>query len=71
MRAAEIAFIINDCLEGVERSNVGGVFIKDADGKVTKDAYGSPIYSQAGFQVFMNVLSCYFPKNYVTEITDK
>lgn len=67
MNAAQIAFIINDCLEGVERSKCGPVFLKDINGNPITDINGFQVYSAAGFNVFMNVLSCYFPKNFNME----
>jgi hypothetical protein len=67
MNSSQIAFIINDCLEGVEKSKMGPVFVQNPDGSQAKDSYGNPLLSQVGFQVFMNVLGCYFPKNFTTE----
>ncbi len=70
MNAAQIAFVINECFEGVERSKIGDVFVKDAEGKVLRDNYGSPIFTTMGSQTFLTVLGCYFPKNYITDIVD-
>lgn len=67
MNTAQIALIINDCLDGVERSKVGEVFIKDENGNIRRDQFGSPICSIVAFNVFMTVLGCYFPKNFTTE----
>lgn len=67
MNAAQIAFIINDCLDGVERSKAGPVFLRQPDGTPVLDVHGLQVYSAAGFNVFMNVLSCYFPKNFNME----
>ena len=68
MNASQIAFIINDCWEGVERSKAGPILLADKEGNIVKDQFGLPVYSLMAFQVFMNVLSCYFPKNFTTEL---
>ena len=67
MNASQIAFIINDCLEGVERSKIGSVFVLDEQGAIKKDMHGNPYVNTLAVSTFMNVLSCYFPKNFKME----
>lgn len=57
MNAQKISFLINECIDGVERSNVGGFFIKDDKGNLVRDQFGSPCCTLAGFHTFQTVLS--------------
>lgn len=62
--SSQVAYIINECIDGVEKSNVGGLFLKDMDGNIIKDGNGAPVCSILGYNTFITVLQCYTPKNF-------
>lgn len=53
----QIAFIINECLEGVEKSNIGSIYVKDHEGNIKRDSMGIPLCQMVNTQVFLTVLN--------------
>lgn len=56
MNPVKLAILINDTFEAVERSKVGLIYLKDADGNIIKDEKGSPYINTMAFQVFNSTL---------------
>ena len=65
--SSQMAYIINQCLEAVEKSNLGGIYFKDSEGNIIKTPEGVPICIQAHLSTFLTILQNYFPKNFDSE----
>lgn len=63
MKSFEISKIINEIYEGVERSIVGDICVKDENGQNKKGPDGGLLINHLSFNVFLAALSCLLPKN--------
>ena len=59
----KIKLLINETLDGVEKSNVGGIVVRTPSGEVLRDQCGTPVYSQVGMSVFITTLNVVMLKN--------
>lgn len=62
IRSHEIARLINEAVDAVERSKVGGLFAKDIEGRVLVNQ-GAPVYNIVGIQVLVTILQNTIPKS--------
>ena len=62
IKASQIAAIINEALDGVERSKLGKIEIKNEEGKNT--------IAHLPFQTYLKVLDSILPKNIGMDIKD-
>lgn len=56
MNPAKLACLINDTIEGIERSRMKGLFTLDKDGNVLRDSNGFPFYNTAAIQTLQTLL---------------
>lgn len=57
MNPTKLALLINDTYDAIERSKIGPIYLKDANGEVIKTAEGCPWCNMAAMQVFQTVVS--------------
>ena len=52
MNPAKLALLINDTIDGIERSKIGSLYSLDKDGNVIRDPNGFPFYNMVATQTF-------------------
>ena len=52
MKPEKLAFLVNDTFDAIERSKIGDIYLKDAEGKLLKTPEGCPISNAAAVQIF-------------------
>ncbi len=57
IKSEQIKLIINEVLDGVEKSNIGGVFLKNDSGQIIHDQFGSPMVSMIGANTYTTCLN--------------
>ena len=51
MEPARLAHLINDTIDGIERSKIGSMHCLDKDGNILRDCNGFPFYNSVATQV--------------------
>ena len=57
MNPTKLALLINDTYDAIERSKIGPIYLKDADGNTLKTAEGCPWCNMAAMQTFQAAIS--------------
>ena len=52
MNPSKLALLINDTIDGIERSKLGGLACTDKDGNILRDCNGFAIYNSIAVQAF-------------------
>ena len=56
MNPVRLSLLINDTYDALERSKIGGVYLKNENGEVVKTPEGIPWCNMAAMQVFTTAL---------------
>ncbi len=67
LKASQIATMINEIWDGVERSKAGSIFLKDKKGNLWKDDKGAIRLQHVPYQTFLSILNNSFPKQFYTD----
>lgn len=65
MKSSEIALILNEIYDGVERSKLGKIYMDEKDDK------GYPKMNTLSYQSYISVLNSVFPKNIGFKFTEE
>lgn len=52
----KLAFLINDCFAGIEKSTVGDIYLRDASGEIKRTPEGCPYVNMPAMSVLTTVL---------------
>lgn len=67
MNPTKLACLINDVFDAVERSKIGPIYLRKADGSLVTTAEGCPYANVAAMQVFTAVLQGQMIKGAINE----
>lgn len=67
MNPSKLAFLINDTIDAIEKSKLGGLHCTDKDGNILRDANGFPFYNSVATQAFQVCLQAQILKASVYE----
>ena len=56
MNPAKLAFLINDTIEGIGRSNLRSIYVLDELGEIKKDCTGFPFYNMVSVQLMNGII---------------
>lgn len=56
MHPARLAFLINDTIEGIERSNLKSIYTLDEKGEIKRDSNGFPFYNTVAVSLMQGVI---------------
>jgi hypothetical protein len=56
MNPAKLAFLINDTIEGIGRSNLRSIYVLDELGDIKKDCNGFPFYNMVSVQLMNGII---------------
>ena len=62
MDAVKLALLINNTFDAIERSKIGSIYLKDADGNILKSAEGCPFCNMAAMGAFQSALQAQIMK---------
>lgn len=71
MKSHEIQKIINEAFEGVEKSKIGNIFVRNKDGNIELHEGRSPICNTLAMQTFLTILNNVIPKPMIGDISMK